>query len=42
MLDIMYNICISEYIYVFFEGLDKNHVTLTSFALTRMVGAARS
>ena len=43
MLDIMYTyICISKYVYVYFEGLDKNHVMLTSFALTRMVGAARS
>ena len=44
MLDIMYiyvYICISKYVYVYFEGLDKNHVMLTSFALTRMVGAAR-
>ena len=40
MLDIMYiYICISKYVYVYFEGLDKNHVMLTSFALTRMVGA---
>ena len=44
MLDIMYYIyiCISKYVYVYFEGLDKNHMMLTSFALTRMVGAARS
>ena len=43
MLDIMYiYICISKYVYVYFEGLDKNHVMLTSSALTRMVGAARS
>ena len=41
MLDIMY-IYISKYIYVYFEGLHENHVMLTSFALTRMVGAARS
>ena len=44
MLDVMYiyvYICISKYVYVYFEGLDKNHVMLTSFALTRMVGAAR-
>ena len=48
MLDIMYlNIYIYihisiKYIYVYFEGLHENHVMLTSFALTRMVGAARS
>ena len=45
MLDIMYiYICIhiSKYVYVYFEGLHENHVMLTSFALTRMVGAARS
>ena len=40
MLDIMYiymyiYIYISKYIYVYFEGLDKNHVMLTSFARTR-------
>ena len=34
MLDIMYIIYISKYIDVYFEGLDKNHVMLTSFALT--------
>ena len=33
---------ISKYIFVYFEGLHENHVMLTSFALTRMVGAARS
>ena len=33
---------ISKYVYVYFEGLHENHVMLTSFALTRMVGAARS
>ena len=33
---------ISKFIYVYFEGLDKNHVMLTSFALTRMVGAVQS
>ena len=45
MLDIMYiyiYLHISKYIYVYFEGLHENHVMLTSFALTRMVGAARS
>ena len=43
MLDIMYiYIHISKYFYVYFEGLHENHVMLTSFALTRMVGAARS
>ena len=35
-------IYISKYIYVYFEGLHKNHAVLTSFALKRMVGAARS
>ena len=33
---------IVDNIYVYFEGLHENHVMLTSFALTRMVGAARS
>ena len=43
MLDIMYvYVYISKYIYVYFEGLHENHVMLTSCALTRMVGAARS
>ena len=43
MLDTMYiYLHISKYIYVYFEGLHENHVMLTSFALTRMVGAARS
>ena len=43
MLDIMYiYLHISKYIYVYFEGLHENHVMLTFFALTRMVGAARS
>ena len=43
MLDIMYiYMYIYINIYVYFEGLDKNRVMLTSFARARMVGATRS
>ena len=44
MLDTMYlyiYISLNIFMYIF-EGLDKNHVMLTSLALTRVVGAARS